>query len=191
MPGPAGLSQALATQSGAEGTALFGQSQAIQGALTPFFQNELYNPQGFGPTTLSQMLTDVGQSEAGSLGAARQGAMDLGARTGNLAAIPQLIGGANRAGIANMADVSNKIGLANAQQRLQQQQAGAAGLSGIMGQDLSATFQAGNVENAAIKNLQDAINSSFGHELLSSVASIPGSAAQGAGAGLTSYFLNQ
>lgn len=193
MPGPAGLSSALAQNSAAQGNALFGQSQAIQGALTPFFQNELYNPQGLGPTTMSQMLTNAGQATAGSLGAARQSAVDLGARTGNLGAVSQLIGGANRAGIANMSGVANQIGLANANERLQQQQQGAAGLSGIMGQDLSGTFQAGNVENEAIKNLQAAENSSFMHELGSSVASGLGSSlgsAATAGLGMALPFSN-
>jgi hypothetical protein len=180
MPGPAGLSSALASQSAAQGNALFGQSQAIQGALTPFFQNEMYNPQGFGPTTLSQMMTEAGQSTAGALGGARQTALDLGARTGNLAAIPQLIGGANRAGITQMSDVANKLGIANAQQRLQQQQAGAAGLSGIMGQDLSGTFKAGDVENEAIKNLQAAQNATFGHMMEQGLASAIGNAPQAA-----------
>ena len=189
MPGPAGLSQALAQNSAAQGNALFGQSQNIQGALTPFFQNEMYNPQGFGPTTLSQMMTNAGQATAGTLGGARQSAVDLGARTGNLAAIPQLVGGANKAGITQMSNLSNQLELANANERMQQQRQGAAGLSGIMGQDLSGTFKAGDVENEAIKNLQDAENSGFLHELGSSIASIPGQAAQGFGAMLGKWAL--
>ncbi len=190
MPSPGSLSSSLAGTSGAQGNALFGQSQNIQNALTPFFQNEMYNPQGFGPTTLSQIMTNEGQSTAGALGGARQGAMDMGARTGNLAAIPQLIGGANRAGITQMSDLSGNLGVQNANLRQQQVQQGAAGLSGIMGQDLSGTFQAEGVENNAIKNLQDAQNSGFMHELGSSLASIPGQAAQGAGAGLAKFFLS-
>jgi len=186
MASAGGLSSALGTQSAAEGNALFGQSQGIQGALTPFFQNEMYNPQGLGPTTLSQMLTNEGQATAGALGGARQSALDLGARTGNLAAIPQLIGGANKAGISQMSNLSNQLGLANAQQRLAQQSAGAAGLSGIMGQDLSGAFKAGDVENEAIKNLQAAQNAGFGHMFESSLASGLGSAlGKGFGAAAT------
>jgi hypothetical protein len=189
MASAGGLSSALGTTSASEGNTLFGQSQGIQGALTPFFQNEMYNPQGLGATTMSQMLTNAGQSTAGALGSARGTAMDMGARTGNLAAIPQLIGNANKAGITQMSNLSNQIGMANANERLQQQQQGAAGLSGIMGQDLSGTFQAGNVENAAIKNLQDAENSTFGHELGSSFASGLGKSLGGMAGGAASMGL--
>jgi hypothetical protein len=184
MPGPAGFSSALASQSGAAGSALFGQSQGIQSALTPFFQNEMYNPQGFGPTTLSSIMTQEGQSTAGALGGARQSAMDIGARTGNLAAIPQLIGQANKAGIRDMSDLVGNLGIANANERMKQVQSGAAGLSGIMGQDLSASLGEGSVENAAIKNLQAAQNSGFGHMLESSIAQAIPAAAGGFTGGL-------
>jgi len=193
MPSAGGLASALGTQSAAEGNALFGQSQNIQNALTPFFQNEMYNPQGFGPTTLSQMMTNAGQATAGSLGGARQSAIDLGARTGNLAAIPQLIGGTNRAGISQMSNLSNQLGLANANERLAQQQQGVAGLSGIMGQDLSGVFKAGEVENEAIKNLQEAESSGFLHRLTSGIAGGLGAdigGAAGAGLGMALPFSN-
>lgn len=189
MPGPGGLSSSLAQNSAAQGNALYGQSQGIQSALTPFFQNEMYNPQGLGAQTMSSMMTQAGQSTAGALGGARQSAMDLGARTGNLAAIPQLIGQANKAGIGDMSGVANQIGLANADARMQQQQKGAAGLAGIMGQDMSGSLGYGKNENEAIQNLQAAQNSGFGHMLESGIAqAIPAAAggmSKGIGEGLS------
>lgn len=193
MAGTIGLSSALASGSGAQGGALFGQSQNIQSALTPFFQNEMYNPQGFGPTTLSEIMTQEGQGTAGALGAAKQSAMDLGARTGNLASIPQLIRAANKAGITQTSNLAGQLGIANANERMAQVGQGAAGLSGIMGQDLSGALGMYGVENNAIKNLQEAENSTFGHELGSAVAqAIPAAAggfAGGAGRAMLSSFM--
>jgi hypothetical protein len=184
MPSAGGLSGALAQQTNTQGGALFGQSQGIQNSLTPFFQNEMYNPQGFGPTTLSSIMTQEGQGTAGALGGARQSAMDIGARTGNLSAIPQLIGGANKAGVQQMSNLSGQLGIANANERMSQQQAGASGLSGIMGHDLAGSTAMYGQENEAIKNLQAAQNSGFGHELGAAVAQAIPAAAGGFAGGL-------
>jgi hypothetical protein len=187
--GPGGFSSVLANQSLAAGEGLYGQAEGIQGTLTPFFRNELYNPQGYGPTTLSQIMTQSGQSAAGALGGARQSATDYAARTGNEAAIPQIIGAGNKDAIKAMSDLSGKLGIDNANERLSQVQQGASGLSGFMGEDLKGGLGYGNVANDAIKNLQDANNSGFMHELTSSIAGIPSSMAGGFGAGLAKWAL--
>ena len=184
MPNAAGLASAIGGQTDANANALFGQSQGIQSTLTPFFQNEMYNPQGFGPSTLSQIMTQEGQGAAGALGGARQSAMDIGARTGNLAAIPQLIGGANKAGVGQMSNLAGSLGIANANERMQQVQQGAAGLSGIMGHDMSGALGMYGQANTADENLLKAQNSTFGHELGAGIAGAIPAAAGGFSQGM-------
>lgn len=147
----------LQSTSMGQGTNLFGQSQGISSLLTPFFKNELTNPQGIGATAQSQLLTQAGQSTAGGLGAARQRAMDLGARTGNTASIPSLISSADKTGMTNMTNTSNDLALKNVMEKMNQQQQGASGLSSLFGQDLSGAHNFESLSNDATKTEDQAI----------------------------------
>jgi hypothetical protein len=140
-----------------QGTTLFGQGQGISSLLTPYYSNMVTNPQGIGATALSQQLTQAGQSTGGALGAARQRAMDMGARTGNTAAIPGMIAGANKTGMTNMTDTASNLALKNTMEKLNQQQQGAAGLSGLFGQDLGAAKGFESNANTALNTEDQAI----------------------------------
>jgi hypothetical protein len=133
-----------------QGTSLFGQGQNISGTLTPFYQNELTNPQGFGATTLAQMLTKQGQSIGGAEGAAKRTAMDLGARTGNTAAIPALINSANKSGMVQQANGANDLSIQNTMQKLNQQQQGASGLNSLYGTDVGNASKFESEANTAL-----------------------------------------
>jgi hypothetical protein len=132
---------------------LFGQSQSLSSMLTPFYQQEMTNPQGFGPTAMSQMLTQSGQSIAGGEGAAKRTGMDLAARTGNTSAIPSIIASTNKSGMVQQDDANNKIQIGNLMQKLNQQQQGASGLNALSGRDLSASLDADNIANSTFQNL--------------------------------------
>lgn len=152
--------QNLVNQSGAQyGTLtgeagnLFSQGQADQSLLSPFFRNEMTNPQGLGATTMSQLLTQSGQSVAGGAGAQKQRALDIGARTGNTAAIPGIINSAGKGGMVAQGNNSLNLGIQNAMLKQQQQQQGAAGLGGLFKEDTGSSLEASNLANSAFQNL--------------------------------------
>lgn len=117
---------------------LFGQAQGFQNPLASFFTNQMQNPQGLGATTLSQLLTQGGQSTAGALGGANRTATDLASRTGNLSAIPEITGMAGKAGMEQQSNMATALGIMNEKEKRAQQSQGVAGLSGLYGQDLGA-----------------------------------------------------
>jgi hypothetical protein len=148
-----------------QGTSLFGQGQSISSMLTPYFSDMLKNPQGLGATTMAQQLTQAGESTAGGLGTARQHALDIGARTGNTAAIPSMIASADKTGMSNMTNTANDLSIKNAMLKMQQQKEGAAGLSSLFGTDISGAHgfesnanNALSTELSATKDKNDAAN---------------------------------
>jgi hypothetical protein len=147
----------LQSTSMGQGTNLFGQSQGLSSLLSGYDTNLLKDPQGLGATTMAQQMTQAGQSTGGALGAARQRAMDMGARTGNTASIPGMIAGANKTGMTNMTNTQNNLAIQNAMMKQQQQQQGAAGLSSLFGQDLSGAHNFESLSNDATKTEDQAI----------------------------------
>jgi hypothetical protein len=139
-----------ATADQGQGTSLFNQGQNINNLLTPFYQQQLTNPQGIGATALSQQLTQAGESTGGALGAERQHAMDIGARTGNTAAIPSMIAGANKTGMTNMTDLTNNLALKNTMMKMNQQQQAGSALSGLLGTDISGAHGFESNANTAL-----------------------------------------
>src|SRR5208282_8206 len=141
-----------------QGNTLFGQGQTAQNTLTPYYLQQMNNPQGLGATTIQQMLTRSGQGIAGAEGAARQTGVDLAARTGNTSAIPSIVGGANKAGMIQQSNAGNDIAIKNAMEKLQQQQQGAAGMNSLFNTDTKSALDAGGLAtgdlNAAIKAKQ-------------------------------------
>jgi len=87
-------------------------------------------------------MTQAGQGTAGATGAADRTAMDIAARTGNTASVPGMIASANKAGMTNMSNVQNNLALKNTMEKLNQQQEGAAGLSGLFKTDIGSSLDA-------------------------------------------------
>lgn len=148
---PGAQASSLYGQTDTQGGNLYGQSQAIAPTLSGLYNEEIANPQGFGATTLAQMLTQSGESTAGGIGAAKETAMNLGARTGNTSAIPSIISSADKAGIQQSDNAANSLAIQNTMQKLNQQQEGAKGLSSLYGEDLSGGLQAENLADSALK----------------------------------------
>lgn len=136
----------------AQGNTLFGQSQGLYGQMSPFFSQEMTNPQGLGSTTINQMGTQAGQIAAGGAGAGRRTALDLGARTGNMAAVPSLISSTQKSSAGNLSDALQSIQLKNANMKQTQQQQGAAGLSGLFGETLKSGLGVEQDANTALSN---------------------------------------
>lgn len=163
---PGQQASSLYGQADTQGNELFGASQAISPTLSALYNQELTNPQGFGATTLAQMLTQGSESIAGGLGAAKQTATDIGARTGNTSAIPSIIGSADKAGISQQSNNVNNLAIQNAMEKMKQQASGAAGLSSLYGTDLSGGLSAESLADKALGTRLSA--NQVGHSDLSS-----------------------
>lgn len=119
-----------------------GRGTGDRSTVLPFLTNEINNPQGYDPTTLSAMQTQGGQATAAGVGGASQAASLLGSRTGNTAATPGIIDSTARAGMSQQSNNALSILNNNAQLKQQQQQAGAEGMEGLYKTDTGNALQA-------------------------------------------------
>lgn len=140
-----GATKASENQVGIDNSVAFGhgaRSGQEYGQLFPFLSGEINNPQGFGTQALDQMITQGGESAAGATGAAGEEASLLGSRTGNTAAAPAIIGATARNAAKQQSNNVLGADIANAREKVAQQQAGAAGLGNLYGTDVSAALKA-------------------------------------------------
>lgn len=118
--------------------------------LEPFLQGEVTNPTGYGQDTVNQMLTQGGEAVSGATGAADEKAGLLASRTGNTAALPGLIGSNARDAMRQNSDNALTVAINNAKLKQQQQQAGAAGLGGLYGEDTKGVLSSLGLANDSI-----------------------------------------
>lgn len=119
-------------------------------SIFPFLTGEMTNPQGFGTTALDQMLTQGGEAVSGATGAASEAANLNASRTGNTAAVPGIIDATARNAMKQQSDNALNVNIKNALLKNEQQQAGARGLEGLYGEDLSAALKATGLENETL-----------------------------------------
>lgn len=121
-----------------------------RGQIFPFLQGELANPQGYGQDAVNQMLTQGGEAVSGATGAANEQANLLGARTGNTAAVPGLIGQNSRNAMKQQSDNALTIALKNADLKQKQQQEGASGISSLYSDDTNDVLKSLGLANQSI-----------------------------------------
>lgn len=145
-----------------ENSTLFGTGTGIQDSLLPFLQGEITNPSGLGQPTVNAMTTEAGEATSGSLANAAERAKLQAARSGNVAGQSAIISSAAR----NSADALSKANLGtqidNAQEKLKQQQAGAAGLESMGAGDIKGSLESLGLSNEAI-NAWSGANKSAGN----------------------------
>jgi hypothetical protein len=148
----AAQSQASNLQSADASTAANAGSNAssIYAGLNPFLTREMNNPQGYSQQDLTSML---GASEAGAGGATSgvTGQANLqAARTRNASGFGTALDAAARSRQQALAGSSEGIAANNAQLKQTQQQAGAAGLQGLYGQNQDSMMKALGLQDQAI-----------------------------------------
>lgn len=146
----------------ADSNALMTEGQSIEGGVLPFLKEEVTNPQGFGQQTLGQMTTAADQSAAGSLSQANEAAKLRAARTGNQAGGSAIIDAAARSGGKSMVDANLETNIANAQEKMKQQQAGAAGMESLAGTNIGDSLKALGISDEAV-NAWSGANKSAGN----------------------------
>jgi len=124
-----------------------GQNAAgIYGNLTPFLQNQLQNPQGFGDQAVNEMKTNATEG-AGGGEAAAQGLLSLNAeRTRNNAGFSAAADKSARDAESNIMTANQGVDIANQKAKLDQQAQAASGLQGLFGTNIGA--QTGNLNSA-------------------------------------------
>ena len=132
--GQAGNAARTAASNSAE---LGAEAQGIGSNLTPFLTQEMEHPQGYSQQDQSAMLSaglaGAGGANAGLVGQANQRA----AVSRNGGAFQAALADAARQRDKAAAGASEGIAAQNADLKQKQQQAGAAGLEGMYGKDLS------------------------------------------------------
>jgi hypothetical protein len=124
-----------------------GRGKDDRSQIFPFLTNELDNPQGFGKDALSQMLTQGGEAVSGATGAAGEAANLNASRTGNTAAVPGIIDSTARNAMRQQSNNALDVNIQDAMLKQKQQQAGATGLEGLYGADISSALKSMGLEN--------------------------------------------
>jgi len=144
--------------------------------LSPMYEQEAENPQGYGGADLAGMNTAVQQSVGGSTAAAKGEGMLQAARTRNRGAMASSIGDSIRSGQRTLADKALDIQGKNADLKQRQQQAGLEGLAGLYGENekqqlggLGEANQSIGEGNSAINAEANAGNSGWLQNLLSTI----------------------
>ena len=148
-----GAAHRAADQYGAEGAfrdQYNKQNLADRSTIEPFLTNELTNPQGYGADTIAQMLTQGGQAVSGATGAASEAAGLNASRTGNSAAVPGIIDATARNAMKQQSDNALNVNINNAMLKQKQQQAGAAGLENMYGEDQNAVLKSMGLQNESL-----------------------------------------
>lgn len=113
----------------------------VGGQLTPFLENELKDPQGYGQEELSKMQTEGGQAVSGATGAADEAATLAASRTGNPASTAGVIDATARNAMKQQSSNALDIASQDALLKQKQQQSGAAGLESMYGTDVGASLK--------------------------------------------------
>lgn len=162
--GDAAKNQALsnASTASANSNTLFGEGQTAQNELLPFLNSEMTNPSGFGQPALNMMTTQAGQATSGSLGNTEQQAKLRAARTGNTAGESAIISAAGRNAAGDLTNADTGVQVENAQEKLKQQAAGAAGMESLAGMDTNAALNALGVSNQGVNAWGNANTAAWG-----------------------------
>lgn len=113
------------------------EAQGIFGPLTSFAQNQMTNPQGFGPA-YGGMVAQTGAVGSGVTAAAQQEAAQRGAASGNLAGISGTQDAIAQAASQGVGSNLQNLAVQNQLLKNQQQMQGAGMLQGIYGTNLQA-----------------------------------------------------
>jgi hypothetical protein len=112
------------------------------GQVQPFFSREMHAEHGFDPTQLNEMLTAAGAGTGAAAGAADTEMQRQAASTGNASATSMGQDQLARERMKNAAGVSEGIAAQDVMGAKQLNQQGAAGMSGLYGENLKGQLDA-------------------------------------------------
>lgn len=148
--------QAAASKSAqAAGTSAAGygsEAGAEHAALTPFYTQEMQAKHAFDPTQINELLTSAEAPLGAEAGQAQSQAEQAASVSRNPAAFTKVMQQLARDKMKAAAGASEGVAAQDVMGALQKQQEGAAGLSGLYGEDVKGQLGAMGVQQEAIKN---------------------------------------
>jgi hypothetical protein len=162
--GSAASAQALnnAKTAGSWASPLMASGSQQLAPLNSFFQQEAYNPQGFGQQALNQMTTQAGQNTAAALGTAEEQQRLGQARSGTQSSANPATDSYIRRALSANANTGLDIGLQNNQLKQQQQQAGIAGLQGLSQEEIQTALNSIAASNGGVQAWSTAMQANPG-----------------------------
>lgn len=155
-------------------------ASGVNSTLNPFLQRELASPQGFSQQDQTAQLAAAAAGAGGATSGVTGQANLAAARTRNAAGFSGALDDAARSRQQALAGQSEGIAAKNADLKQTQQQAAAAGLTGLYNTDSSAALKALGLQDSAINTEVTAGQSGWLQNAMN-VAKTAGSIASGAG----------
>jgi hypothetical protein len=118
------------------------QASGELGQLSPFYSREMHAEHGFDPTQTNEMLTQAGAGAGAGIGAAESALQRQNATTGNAAGATKSLQEMARDRMKTGADVSEGVAAQDVVGAKNLQQQGAAGMSGLYGENLKGQLSA-------------------------------------------------
>lgn len=137
-----GAAKAAAGTAAGVGAGLGNTATGELGQVQPFFSREMHAEHGFDPTQINEMLTAAGAGTGAAEGAADTEMQRQAASTGNAAATSMGQDQLARERMKTAAGVSEGIASQDVLGAKQLQQQGAAGMSGLYGENLKGQLDA-------------------------------------------------
>ncbi len=147
---------------GAEKTAvntaaqLGGEAGGELSALSPFYQREMTAEHAYDPTQINEMLTAAGAGTGSAMGSEEAALKRQAATTGNAAGQTKSLQEMARDRMKTNANVSEGIAAQDVMGAQQLRQEGAAGMSGLYGENLKGQLAAMGQESADINAATEA-----------------------------------
>lgn len=125
-------------------------ANAASSALTPFYRQEMSAQHGFNPNQINELMNAAEAPLASSAATAAGQAASEGARTRNTSGFSSALDQAARERQSALGQAGLNVGMADVMGAKQLNQEGAAGLSGLYGQDVNAQLGAMGLQNQDI-----------------------------------------
>lgn len=145
-----------ARQAGDTATLLGGEAGGERARLDPFYAREMTAEHAYDPTQLDEMLTAAGAGTGAALGSEEAELKRQAASTGNVTGQTKALQEMARDRMKTAAGVSEGIAAKDVEGALQLRQQGAAGESGLYGENLKGQLQAMGQEAEDIKAATEA-----------------------------------
>lgn len=161
-----------ADTAGSTATTMGADASAEHTALTPFYTSEMHAEHAFDPNQTNELLTYAGAGEGGAAGSLTGEAGLQAARTRNASGFTKALDEAARNKDKAAAGLSEGIAAQDVMGAKQLNQEGAAGMSGLYGEDVNGQMKAMGLENEDIKTELEAGKSGWLQNLNSTVGTL-------------------
>jgi|ERR1700690_614074 len=171
-----------ATTAGSTAAQFGGEAQGEHAALTPFYQREMTAEHGFDPTQTGELLTAAGAGIGGAAGAEEGRAAEEQAKTRNASGFTKSLDELARDRMKAGAGAAEGVAAEDVMAAKAENQAGAAGMQGLYGTDVSGQLKAMGQQNEDIATQVEAGKSGWMQNMDQTISALSGAAKNAYGA---------